>query len=284
MSFKIAGYNDTKQDSTNNNDFVKYADVFGSINVKEKATPKVEIKQEPPKQQPPKQVSATPSKKVNTAAPQQQQQQPEQETIVDRMADWAANVDLKGAKDKSVPLLMKVIAPIRNKISKQIAIVAGNNLMKDINKEFRHGSTVTARGFRFRSTKKIMMLLEYSGADATLKIPDTVANRPITAIKSGFMAGKALTRVKKLRLPMYLEVLPKNLFENAKALEVIVVQKNVTTIVPDAFASVHPRVVYFMGQAPKGLALAGLSSRTIITCKKAYSASYKGIPNLKIMK
>ena len=290
MSFKIAGYNDTGQ-NTESQDGIKYSNVFGDVNVKEKpneesSSKQQELEPEPVQEQQkpelPKQEA--PKRKVVQPPPSPQHQQEQQETIVDKMADWAANVDLKGAKEKSLPLLMKLISPIKNKISKQVAIATGNNLMKEINKEFRHGSTVAARGFKFRAAKKVMMLLEYNGSDSAVKIPDTVANRPITAIKSGFLAGKALVKVKKLRLPLYLEVLPKNLFEDAKALEIVVVQKNVTMIVPEAFASCHPQAVYFMGPAPKGLALAGISDRTAIICKKAYSASYKGMPNLKLMK
>lgn len=292
MSFKIAGYNDTGQ---NTNDTVKYSDVFGDVNVKEK---KQEPKPEPKVEQQVKQVAEpdpVPKRKVVQQATEpapaqkrkvvQQAVKPEQqETIVDKMADWAASVDLKGAKEKSLPFLMKLVSPIKNRFSKQLAIATGNNLMKEINKEFRHGSTVAARGFKFRATKKVMMLLEYSGSDTSLRIPDTVANRPITAIKSEFLSGKALVKVKKIRLPLYLEVLPKDLFKDARGLKIVVVPKNVTTIVPGAFNSFHPEAIYFMGPAPKGLTLAGIAGTTKITCKKEYRASFKGIPNLYIMK
>lgn len=288
MSFKIAGYNDTGQ---NTNDTVKYSNVFGDVNVKEEKQEKQEPKPDPApepkveqKAKPVPEPATAPKRKVVQPAAEQAAKVAQQETIIDRMADWAASVDLKGAKEKSLPLLMKLVSPIKNKFSKQLAIATGNNLMKEINKEFRHGSTVAARGFKFRATKKVMMLLEYSGSDTSLRIPDTVANRPITAIKPEFLSGKALVKVKKIRLPLYLEVLPKDLFKDARGLKIVVIQKNVTTIVPGAFNSFHPEAIYFMGPAPKGLALAGIADATKITCKKEYRASYKGIPNLYIMK
>ena len=49
-------------------------------------------KPEPPKQEAPKRKVVQPP---HSPHPQQEQQ----ETIVDKMADWAANVDLKGAKE-----------------------------------------------------------------------------------------------------------------------------------------------------------------------------------------
>lgn len=146
----------------------------------------------------------------------------------------------------------------------------------------------------------------YSGPEKILRIPETISGYKVTYILPDFLSNKRIrgavnaisnsnklsedigtianymSRVEQIRLPKYLEYIPKALFSQCSSLSTIVIPASVINVSYDFLKDSAVKLVFFEGECPVGLKYARLPSDTVIMCKKEYSNSYIGIKNLKI--
>lgn len=317
MGFKIVGYNTDNTTDTKNPSSMGYSDAFGKAEIKEHessdAAPKSNtaikngttvtedfsgslkndfsesVKNDSSK--PTVKLGKTASKenfKRETEVSKNNKQYDSVDAIKNSASLFTKDLERKklGKDPKNSnqgSVFSKFVFKAKDKITSILANLSSSGIEKSIKKQFEHGRNASTQDIKFRITPKAAMLLEYSGDSSVLRLPNAIFKRPLTALNPGFITGNALVNLHKIKLPLYVEVLPRNLFDGAKGIDVIVVQDHATSILPGAFNGICPKIIYFLGNAPDGIAFAGISKNTVIACKRKYAASYRGLSNVKVI-
>lgn len=317
MGFKIVGYNTDNTTDTKNPSSMGYSDAFGKAEIKEhessdtapKSNTEVKngtavkedfggsLKNNSSEQI--KNSAGKPTVNLGKIAPKENSKKETEVSKSDKPYDsvdaiknsaslFTKNLgrkkldkDSKSSNQGSV--FSKFVFKAKDKITSVLANLSSSGIEKSIKKQFEHGRNASTQDIKFRITPKAAMLLEYSGDSSVLRLPNAIFKRPLTALNPGFITGNALVNLHKIKLPLYVEVLPRNLFDGAKGINVIVVQDHVTSVLPGAFNGICPKIIYFLGNAPDGIAFSGISKNTVIACKRKYAASYRGLSNVKVI-